>query len=85
MHGEVDMIDQEARDRADEAASHIESHEKLCTERWNQSRAAQDRVEGALKSLQDAMNDRIGKLPASVIAILMGICGFLAARAFPTH
>ncbi|MEI9995078.1 MAG: hypothetical protein WDM91_10820 [Rhizomicrobium sp.] len=96
LHGDGDMIDQEARDLAKQAMARGEAHEDVCTERWTQSRDGQARVEGAvaalqnamderIKALEKAMNDRIGKMPASVIAALTGLVGFLAARAFPVH
>jgi hypothetical protein len=80
----IDM-DQEARDIAHAAASRVESHEELCTERWGQARAASARVEVALAALQKSIEDRIGKGPATIIAALTGVIGFLAARAFPIH
>lgn len=80
-----DTMDQEARDEAKAAKAKIESHEELCTERWGQARAASVRVEVALAALQKAVEDRIGKGPATVIAGMAGIIGYLAARAFPVH
>lgn len=78
-------MDQEARDIAHAAAAKVESHEELCTERWGQARAASMRVEVALASLQKNMEDRVGKGPATIIAAMAGIIGWLAARAFPLH
>lgn len=78
-------MDQEARDIAHAAAAKIESHEELCTERWGQARAASVRVEVALAAMQKAMEDRIGKAPATIIAAMAGVIGYLAARAFPIH
>lgn len=81
----IQDMDQEARDIAHAAAARVESHEELCTERWGQARAASGRVEVALEGLKKNMEDRIGKVPATIIAALTGIIGFLAARAFPIH
>lgn len=80
----IDM-DQEARDIAHAAAAAVKSHEELCTERWGQARAASVRVEVALEGLKKNMEDRVGKGPATIIASLTAIIGFLAARAFPVH
>ncbi len=80
----IDM-DQEARDIAHAADAKVTAHEVLCTERWGQARAASVRVEVALAGLQKNMEDRVGKGPATIIAALTGIIGFLAARAFPVH
>ena len=81
----AEEMDQDARDMAHDAVARIKSHEELCTERWNQARAATGRVEVALAVLQKAMDDRIGKMPAALIAGLTGMVGWLAARAFPLH
>lgn len=81
----IENMDQEARDIAHAAAARVESHEELCTERWSQARAASLRVEVALSAMQKSMEDRIGKVPATIIAGMAGIIGYLAARAFPIH
>lgn len=78
-------MDQDARDLARDATARIKSHEELCTERWNQSRESGARVEIALAVLQKAMDEKIGKMPATLIAGLTGLVGWLAARAFPFH
>lgn len=78
-------MDEGARDVAYDAKFKIESHERVCTERWEQARLAGNRVEAAMGKLQDAMDERIGKVPAGIIAGLTGLVGFLAARAFPLH
>lgn len=80
----IDM-DQEARDIAHEAKAKVLAHEELCAERWGQARAASARVEVALAVLQKNMEDRIGKVPATIIASMAAIIGYLAARAFPVH
>lgn len=85
MGDEFSDMDQEARDLAKEAKSKIQSHEQLCTERWDQSRLAMERLEVCVEKVQKAMDERIGKIPASIIAALTGLVGFLAARAFPLH
>lgn len=78
-------MDQEARDLGNSAIARVESHEELCTERWSQARAASVRVELALSTMQKAMEDRIGKIPATIIASMAAVIGYLAARAFPIH
>ena len=77
------FCDQVARDAATEARAMIRSHEAVCTERWKQSSQASSRVENALAEIQAGINKRIGLMPASVISLLIGVIGFLAARAFP--
>lgn len=77
-------MDQEARDRADEALSKAISHELLCTERWRTQGEAMARVEHLMADMNVALNDRIGRLPAGIIAALTGLVGFLGARAFPS-
>jgi len=78
-------VDQEARDIANDARSRSDAHELLCTERWNAQGATMIRVEKNIEEIKDAVNDRIGKLPAGLIAGLTGLAGYLAARAFPVH
>ena len=76
------MLDQDARDLAQKAMGKIETHETLCTERWNQSRIAL----GVLQSTLDTMaRNTLGRIPAGIIAALMGAVGWLSARAFPLH
>lgn len=78
----ADTLDQDARDLAHKAMGKIETHETLCTERWNQSRVAL----GVLQSTLDTMaRNTLGRVPASIIAALTGLVGWLAARAFPIH
>jgi hypothetical protein len=83
-HGE-EALDQDARDTARDALSKISSHETLCTERWLQSRAALDNVSHEVRNLKKSLDRHIAPLPASIIAVLMGLCGWLSARAFPLH
>ena len=78
-------MDQEARDRADHALAVASSHEILCNERWQQQALAMQRVEDAVKAVTAALNDKIGQLPAGIIATLSGLVGYLGARAFPFH
>lgn len=68
-------MDQEARDRADEAMNRVAQHEVLCAERWKNSAATLARIEASLKW-------SIGLAPASAIAGLLSACTFLAERAF---
>lgn len=79
------MIDQDARDAAADAKAIMTSHERLCTERWDQQRQTSARIETALSEIRGSVNKRVGQLPASIISILMGLIGFLAAKAWPTH
>lgn len=83
--GRILFADQMARDAANEAIGRIDSHEKLCTERWTSQREAMARVEKAMAEIKICVDDKIGKLPAGIIAALSGLCGYLAARAFPIH
>lgn len=83
--GRLLFADQTARDDANEALGRIDSHEKLCTERWQSQREAMVRVEKTMGEIKTCVDDKIGKLPAGIIAALTGVCGYLAARAFPIH
>jgi hypothetical protein len=85
MSVSVDAVDQEARDMAKDAISHGESHERLCTERWDQQKLSMALVQKTLGEIKDSMNATIGRFPASIIAGLAGLVGWLAARAFPLH
>lgn len=78
-------MDQEARDTATAAMARLEAHEELCTERWNTQALAMARIEATMKEVNDALQDKIGKAPAGLIAFLTAIIGFLAARVFPVH
>lgn len=87
------MPDQVARDESARNEARQDMHEAVCTERWQQSKEGLARVETGLADfrkdvgikidkLQKGIDERIGKVPASVIAGLMGVIGFLAERAF---
>jgi len=78
-------MDQDARDCARDALAKISSHEALCTERWNQKRLALESLQAAVDDLSKSMDTHIQRVPAGVIATLTGLCGWLAARAFPIH
>lgn len=82
-------MDQDARDAARDAMGKIASHEAVCTERWAQQRIAMKAIELSMdhmrKSLELMANRYIPPLPGAMIAGLMGLCGWLAARAFPLH
>ena len=80
--GGGDILDQTARDLAQRAFSRIDTHEVLCTERWNQSRIAIATLQASLDSMSKNM---LGRIPAGIIACLTGLVGWLAARAFPLH
>lgn len=78
-------LDQEARDRANDAIARSEAHERLCTERWDTQARAMARIEKTMEAVETAITDKIGRLPAGIIAALFGLVGFLGARAWPTH
>lgn len=82
-------LDQDARDAARDALGKISSHETLCTERWAQQRAALETLGESVRHLQKSLdkiaNLYIPPLPGALIAGLMGLSGWLAARAFPLH
>ena len=78
----AEILDQDARDLAGKAMSKIETHEVLCTERWNQQRIALGMMQ---KTLDVMSRNTLGRMPAGIIAALTGIVGWLAARAFPIH
>jgi len=78
----ADSLDQDARDLAQKAFSRIDTHEVLCTERWNQLRVAMGMVQ---KSVDTMSRNTLGRIPAGIIAGLTGLVGWLAARAFPLH
>lgn len=71
-------LDQEARDAARDALARVKSHEALCTERWEQQRAAMARVEAQLAGMSTQMSSRIGWIPATIIAVLTSAVGWLA-------
>ncbi len=73
-------LDQEARDLAADALAKSKAHEDLCTERWLHQAATMARVEKTIGEIKTAVDDKIGKLPAGLIAGLTGLVGFLAAR-----
>jgi hypothetical protein len=75
-------LDQEARDIGHKAIGRIDTHEVLCTERWNQQRIA---VAVMQKTLDTMAKNTLGRVPAGLIAGLTGMVGWLAARAFPIH
>lgn len=79
------IIDQKARDIGTGAQDDIVRHETLCEERWKNQLLSMGRMETSMAAIQVAMNDRIGRTPAVIIATLTGLVGFLAARAFPLH
>lgn len=79
------VVDQDARDAAFDAIAKAKAHEELCEERWKNQAAALARVEGMVTLINAAMADKIGKLPAGIIAALTGTVGFLAHMAFSTH
>lgn len=79
----MDSIDQVARDDANHANGRIDSHETLCTERWTQQRQAMVLVQTTVDEIKKRMDKTIGHVPASIIAVMASIIGYLAARAFP--
>jgi hypothetical protein len=76
-------VDQEARDRADDALAQSASHEILCNERWETQRSAMVRVEGSMVRIEKSISEKIGRIPAAIIAAMGTVIGFLAARVFP--
>lgn len=80
----MDTMDQIARDLAQAAKTKAETHEVLCTERWEQQRTAMVLVQHTIDSIKKSLDTSIGKLPAGIIGVLMGLVGWFAARAFPT-
>lgn len=70
-------MDQDARDDATRANMRMDSHERLCTERWTQSREASARIEVSLAEIRGAVNKRIGQVPATIISLLTGTVGLL--------
>lgn len=78
-------LDQEARDLANDALARSKAHEELCSERWTHQSDTMARVEKIIGEIKTAVDDRIGKLPAGIIAGLTGLVGYLSARAFPIH
>lgn len=84
IQGRDDMIDQDARDRATTAFSRMESHEKLCTERWAEMRKALEDIREELKECRTSLNKRIGTMPAGIMTVMGSIIGFLANFAL-TH
>jgi hypothetical protein len=78
-------LDQDARDTANDALAASKAHELICDLRWKTHAEAMIRVEAALVEVNKAIHDKIGRMPAGVIAALTGLVGFLAARAFPVH
>lgn len=78
-------LDQEARDMAHDAIARSKAHEEVCTERWLHQAESMGRVEKIIGEIKLAVDDKVGKLSAGLIAGLTGIVGYLAARAFPIH
>lgn len=82
-----ETLDQEARDCAKDAMSKLNTHEVLCTERWGQQRAALETLTVSVARLQNSFdgvsNKFLSPVAVGLIAGLMGLCGWLAARAFP--
>ncbi len=77
----AETMDQDARDLGHKAVARIDAHEILCTERWLQQRVAVAALQGSFDIMSSNM---LGRIPAGIIAILTGLVGWLAARAFPT-
>lgn len=60
-----------ADDSAREALARLEGHERLCTERWEQSRLSMMRIERGVSGLYK----RWWQLAVGVIVILLGMVG----------
>lgn len=80
--GPEEMPDHDARELARKAMARVDTHETLCTERWNQQRLAMSMLQ---RSLDQITRNTLGRVPAGIIACLTGLVGWLAARAFPIH
>lgn len=82
-------VDHEARHKADKALDAMESHEKLCTERWAQSRkvfeelvtkvttgfAKSEDSRSRLHARIDGVNDNISLIQKRVMLWALGILG----------
>jgi len=86
----------EARDESHRAKAMVLQHEAVCEERWKRQGETSLRLETSLTaltttvntqlaSLQRGIDERVGKIPATIIAAMAGVIGFLADRAFPLH
>jgi hypothetical protein len=80
---EVHIIDQVARDSAETANARIASHEKLCDERWKNQALGMMRLEQAARDVKVAVDRKIDKVPAAIIALLTSALGFLVAKVVP--
>lgn len=78
-------LDSDARDLARDALAKISSHERLCTERWQQQVISLNRLESTIDEIKATAQNQVAKIPAGIIAALVGVIGFLSARAFPIH
>ena len=74
-------VDYVARSNAERAATRMDAHEVLCTERWNTAKDVWQRVEKSVNGLYS----RIWAVAFVVFSSMLGLIGFLAARAFPPH
>ena len=71
----------EARDAmqlAQNAFNQIQSHERLCAERWL---AAHDKMVSVHKAV-DRINSNTAKVNMTVIATLLAVCGYLFSKAY---
>jgi hypothetical protein len=64
------VIDQKARDMAQAAASAIDSHEKVCIERWGAAMATMKDI----KKSTDGLYTRFWVAAVSTITMLAGAC-----------
>ena len=78
-------MDQEARDEAKAVTADLKAHKDVCAILAKQNADALSRLEAAISALQKKMDDRIGKIPAGIIAVMGTVIGFLAARVWPAH
>ena len=85
MEASEHHVDQSARDTANEAIAKSVAHESLCNERWRTQGETMARVETTMQDIKKAIDVQIAKVPAAIIAALMGLLGWMAARAFPLH
>lgn len=88
MASPQEQIDSRAIELARDALSRIESHERRCDERWTEVRKdlieIKQAVHGGNKELHDRIDELVNRwlrVAGWIIAGLLSLCGFLAARA----
>ena len=69
----TDIIDQKARDLAQSAASAIDSHERVCIERWGSAMSTMNDIKRGM----DGLYTRFWVAALSTISMLTGACATL--------